>query len=130
MWHTGEEDHFDDRGEPHRDGAQEEGIDRVVDHDGEYLRVESIAQCGYYEGEGEEDDVQNEEDDGEPVQPVGLVGNRNEQDRNYTSSWSTISLITLSHITSWPTHGHREPSVKLINNDISGIRIRHRHTTG
>lgn len=86
MWHAGEEHHFNNGGKPHRDGAQEERIDRIVDHDSEYLRVESVAQSGHYGSEGEEDHVQNEEDNREPVQPVGLVGNRDEQDRNYTSS--------------------------------------------
>ena len=51
-----------------------------MDHDGPNWRVEGVPEKGYQEEEGEQEDVEDEEDDREVVQPGGLEGYGGEED--------------------------------------------------
>ena len=77
-----EDPHLDEGGEAHGDGAEEEGVGGVGEHDVEDGRVEGVAGDGEGEGEGEEEGVEAEEDYREVVQPAGGVGDGDEEDRD------------------------------------------------
>ena len=78
-WYAHKHNHFDDRGEAHGNGPQEETIDRVIDHDIPDLRPYSIS-CDRNGQEGKEKShVEDEEDDSKIMQPVCLPWYNDEQ---------------------------------------------------
>ena len=76
----------DERCETHGDGAEEEAVVWVVDHDGPDFGVESVAEDGDYGEDGEDYEVEDEEDDGEPVEAGELEGDVDEEERDDSSA--------------------------------------------
>lgn len=72
-----------ERGKAHGDRTEEERVGAVGDHDGPDLWVGDVSEDGDEQGAGEEEGVEAEEEDGEPVEPGCLEGDGDEEEGDY-----------------------------------------------
>lgn len=75
-------EHIDDGGKAHGNGPQKHGLHGMGDHEHEDLRVERIPKDGDDGSDGEENDVEHEEHDGDILQPLSIIWEGIEQDRD------------------------------------------------
>jgi hypothetical protein len=79
-------DHVDKCRETHRKGSQEQALMGMAKNRGEGFGTENIAQAGYEREEDEEAEIEDEENDGYDLQPVAIVGELMEQNRQDASA--------------------------------------------
>jgi hypothetical protein len=84
-WHAHQHGHVDERCKAHGEGGHEQTLMRMTKHGREDLRIENVAQARYQGEEEEKSEVEDEENDGDDLEPVYIVGKLVEQDR-YDSS--------------------------------------------
>lgn len=73
--HAYEYDHVNQRCEPYRESGKEQALVAVAEHGGEVFGVLEVAQRGDESEEQEQCEVEDEEDGGDYVEPVGVVWN-------------------------------------------------------
>ena len=80
-WHTHQDRHINQRGEAHGESGQEQTLVRMPKHGCKDPGIEDVPQARYAEKYQEEHEVENEEYDGDDLQPTAVVRQLVEQDR-------------------------------------------------
>ena len=95
--HTHQDSHINQRRQTHRERSQEQTLMRMPKHGWEDLRVHGIPQTRNEREEEEEHQVQHEEDLGNDLEPVSVVGQLVQQDGDHTRAHNN-NKPPLSHL--------------------------------
>ena len=72
-WYTHQDGHVDECGKAHGKGCQEQALVWMPKHDWKDLGIKNVPQARHRGEEEEEDQVEDEKDDGNYLEPISIV---------------------------------------------------------